>query len=266
MAAVSGHLVIIGTGPGAPEWRSPETSALIQAATDLVGYGPYLDLIGDATDGKRRHVSDNREELGRAREALALAAEGRSVALVSSGDPGVFGMAAAVFEVLDREPSWRGIDITVAPGISAMLAAASRAGAPLGHDFCVLSLSDNLKPWEVVEQRIEAAGRADFVLVIYNPASSLRGWQLDRARDLMLQHRAASTPVVLARNLGRDGEIVRVVRLDALTASETDMRTLVIIGSTKTTLIARAPSEQHGDATPWVYTPRHYTIEDAPDR
>jgi cobalt-precorrin 5A hydrolase/precorrin-3B C17-methyltransferase len=257
---VSGRLAVIGTGPGAVEWRSPETSALVEAATDLVGYGPYLDLIGDAAAGKRRHASDNREELSRAREALALAAEGRSVALVSSGDPGIFGMAAAVFEVLDREPAWREIDVTVAPGISAMLAAASRAGAPLGHDFCVVSLSDNLKPWEVVEQRVEAAGRADFVLVIYNPASSQRRWQLERARDLLLRHRSPATPVVLARNLGRDGEAVRVVRLDALTAADADMRTLVIVGSTRTTVIPRAGS------APWVYTPRYYMAEAAPER
>ena len=255
---MTGRLVVIGTGPGSAEWRSPETSALVEAATDLVGYGPYLDLLGEVAAGKRRHASDNREELGRARQALALAAEGHSVALVSSGDPGIFGMAAAVFEVLDQEPGWRDLDITIAPGISAMLAAASRAGAPLGHDFCVVSLSDNLKPWTVVEQRVEAAGRADFVLVIYNPASSVRAWQLDRARDLLLEHRAGSTPVILARNLGREGESVRVVRLDALHAADADMRTLVIIGSSRTTLIPRE------DGSAWVYTPRHYEVENAP--
>ena len=248
----------MGTGPGAAEWLSPEVAALVAEATDLVGYGPYVDmlcaLLGPLAAGKTRHPSDNREELDRARLALDLAAGGRTVALVSSGDPGVFGMATAVFEVLDGDPraAWHAIEVTVAPGISAMLAAAARAGAPLGHDFCVVSLSDNLKPWATVEARIEAAARADFVLVCYNPASTLRRWQLDRARAILLTHRAPSTPVVLARNVGREGEAVRVSTLEALRAEDADMRTIVIVGSTQTRAVPR------GDGGLWVYTPRHY--------
>lgn len=252
MTTQLGRLVVIGTGPGSAEWMSPEVTQLVSEATDLVGYGPYLDLLGAFADGKARHASDNRQEIDRVQQALELAAEGRSVALVSSGDPGVFGMAAAVFEVLDREPRWREIPITVAPGISAMLAAASRAGAPLGHDFCVISLSDNLKPWEVVEQRVAAVAAVDLVVVFYNPASSLRGWQLDRARDVLLQHRGADTPVILARDIGRPAEALRVIELGALSASDADMRTLVIIGSSQT---RRIPRPTGGE---WVYTPRRY--------
>ena len=254
-----GRLLVVGTGPGAAEWLSPEVAALAAEASDLVGYGPYVDmlcaLLGPGAEGKARHPSDNREELDRARFALDLAATGRTVALVSSGDPGVFGMAAAVFEALDRDPSpaWRAVEVIVAPGISAMLAAAARAGAPLGHDFCVVSLSDNLKPWTTVEARIEAAARADFVLVCYNPASTARRWQLDRARAVLLAHRAPSTPVVLARNVGREGEAVRVTTLEALRAEDADMRTLVIVGSTQTRTVPRGDA---GDV--WVYTPRHY--------
>jgi cobalt-precorrin 5A hydrolase/precorrin-3B C17-methyltransferase len=251
----TGRLVVIGTGPGSREWMSPEVAALVSAATDLVGYGPYLDLLGPLAAGKMRHASDNRQELDRAAQALALAAEGRSVALVSSGDPGVFGMAAAVFEVLDREPRWRDVDVQVAPGISAMLAGAARAGAPLGHDFCVISLSDILKPWEIVERRLQAAASADLVIVIYNPASSRRPWQIGRAQALLLEHRSRDTPVVLARNLGRHGEAVRVVALGDVQPTDVDMRTLVIVGSSQTRTV---PRPGRGSGERWVYTPRHY--------
>jgi cobalt-precorrin 5A hydrolase / precorrin-3B C17-methyltransferase len=244
--------VVVGTGPGSPQWMSPEVAALVTEATDLVGYGPYLDLLGPLAASKVRHASDNRQELDRATQALRLAAEGRSVALVSSGDPGIFGMAAALFEVLDREPRWREVDVVVAPGISAMLAAAARAGAPLGHDFCVISLSDILKPWSVVERRILAAAGADLVVVIYNPASSRRPWQIERAKALLLQHRHPETPVVLSRNVGRAGEAVRVISLGTLTVSDVDMRTLVIVGSSQTRLVPR------GEGGSWVYTPRSY--------
>jgi cobalt-precorrin 5A hydrolase / precorrin-3B C17-methyltransferase len=238
---------------------SPEVVALVAEATDLVGYGPYLDLLGPLADGKLRHASDNRQEIDRATHALTLAAEGRSVAIVSSGDPGVFGMAAAVFEVLDREPRWRTVDVVVAPGLSAMLAAAARAGAPLGHDFCVISLSDILKPWAIVERRLMAAAEADLVVVIYNPASSRRPWQIERAKELLLQHRRPETPVVLARNLGRQGEVVRVFTLGELATSDVDMRTLVIVGSSQTRLVPR------GSGAPWVYTPRRYPEEPRDD-
>jgi cobalt-precorrin 5A hydrolase / precorrin-3B C17-methyltransferase len=248
----SGRVVVVGTGPGNAEWMSPVVVALVSAATDLVGYGPYLDLLGPLAEGKVRHASDNRQEIDRATHALTLVAEGRAVALVSSGDPGVFGMAAALFEVLDREPRWRDLDVVVAPGISAMLAAAARAGAPLGHDFCVISLSDILKPWSIVERRLAAAASADLVIVVYNPASSRRPWQIERAKELILEHRQTSTPVVLARNLGRDGEAVRIVALGDLGVADVDMRTLVIVGSSQTRTVPR------GDGQAWVYTPRHY--------
>jgi cobalt-precorrin 5A hydrolase/precorrin-3B C17-methyltransferase len=231
---------------------SPEVTALVSEATDLVGYGPYLDLLGPLAAGKMRHASDNRQELDRATQALRLASAGRSVALVSSGDPGIFGMAAALFEVLDREPRWREIELVVAPGISAMLAAAARAGAPLGHDFCVISLSDILKPWSVVERRLLAAASADLVIVIYNPASSKRPWQIERAKALLLEHRRPETPVVLSRNVGRAGEAVRVITLGDLAVADVDMRTLVIVGSSQTRLVPR------GDGGSWVYTPRSY--------
>ena len=257
-SAPKGRLAIVGTGPGGTDWMTPEVVSLVGGATDLVGYGPYLDLLGSLADGKTRHASDNRQEIDRATFALSLAAEGRAVAIVSSGDPGVFGMAAAVFEVLDREPRWRAIDVVVAPGISAMLAAASRAGAPLGHDFCVISLSDILKPWAVIERRLTAAASADFVVAIYNPASSQRPWQLDRARALLLEHRRPETPVILARSLGRAGEALRVIQLGDLTVADVDMRTLVIVGSSQTRLIPR----ERG--APWVYTPRRYPAEDGP--
>ncbi|MBW4693367.1 MAG: precorrin-3B C(17)-methyltransferase [Lyngbya sp. HA4199-MV5] len=250
---VQGKLAIVGTGPGAAEWMSPETRALLQAATDLVGYKTYLDLVGTFAQGKR-HESDNRVELDRARHALDLAAEGRSVVVVSSGDPGIYAMASAVFEVLDREakPAWEALEIHVAPGISAMQAAAAAIGAPLGHDFCAISLSDILKPWSVIEQRIALAAQADFVLAFYNPVSKQRTWQLDRAKEILLHWRSPATPVVLARNLGRSGQSINVKPLADLTSTDADMRTVILIGSSKTRLIERS------DGGVWVYTPRHY--------
>lgn len=256
--AVQGKLAIVGTGPGAAKWMSPEVKALLQAATDLVGYKTYLDLVGHFAQGKR-HESDNRVELDRARQALDLAAEGRSVVVVSSGDPGIYAMAAAVFEVIDREanPAWQQLEIHVAPGISAMQAAAAAIGAPLGHDFCVLSLSDILKPWSVIEQRLAAAAQADFVIALYNPVSKQRTWQLDKAKELLLNWRSPKTPVVLARNLGRSGQFVHVIALDQLTAAHADMRTVVLIGSSQTRTIPRS------DGGVWVYTPRQYEAEGA---
>ncbi|XGV96831.1 MAG: precorrin-3B C(17)-methyltransferase [Leptolyngbya sp. BL-A-14] len=251
--AVQGKLAIVGTGPGAAEWMSPETKAILQAATDLVGYKTYLDLVGSFAQGKR-HESDNRVELDRARQALDLAAEGRSVAVVSSGDPGIYAMAAAVFEVIDREanPAWQQLDIHVAPGISAMQAAAAAIGAPLGHDFCAISLSDILKPWSVIEQRIALAAQADFAIAFYNPVSKQRTWQLDKAKALLMQWRSPETPVVLARNLGRSGQSVHVKPLAELLSTDADMRTVILIGSSKTRTIARS------NGGVWVYTPRHY--------
>ncbi|WP_442935942.1 precorrin-3B C(17)-methyltransferase [Nostoc sp.] len=250
-----GRLAIIGTGPGGSQWMSKEVKEILKSATDLVGYKTYLDLVGSLADGKQRHESDNREEEARAKMALDLAASGRYVAVVSSGDPGIYAMATAVFEVCDRyaKPEWDSIDIHVAPGISAMQAAAAAIGAPLGHDFCAISLSDILKPWSAIEQRIAAAAKADFVIAFYNPVSKERTWQLAEARKILLLHRTPDTPVVLAQNLGRPGQTVKVITLDQLTPATADMRTIILIGSTKTRTIKRR------DGNIWVYTPRRYT-------
>jgi cobalt-precorrin 5A hydrolase/precorrin-3B C17-methyltransferase len=252
-----GRLAIIGTGPGGSQWMSPEVKEILKSATDLVGYKTYLDLIGSLADGKQRHESDNREEEARAKMALDLAASGRYVAVVSSGDPGIYAMATAVFEVCDRyaKPEWDTIDIHVAPGISAMQAAAAAIGAPLGHDFCAISLSDILKPWSAIEQRIAAAAEADFVIAFYNPVSKERTWQLAEARNILLRHRTPDTPVVLARNLGRPGQTVKAIALEQLAPASADMRTIILVGSTKTRTIKR------NDGNLWVYTPRRYTEE-----
>ena len=249
-----GRLAIIGTGPGGSQWMSPEVKEILKLATDLVGYKTYLDLVGCLGNGKRRHESDNREEEARAMMALDLAAQGRSVAVVSSGDPGIYAMAAAIFEVLDRyaKPAWNSIDIQVAPGISAMQAAAAAIGAPLGHDFCAISLSDILKPWSIIEQRITAAAQGDFVIAFYNPVSKERTWQLAQARDILLRWRSPDTPVVLARNLGRPGQTVKVITLDQLVPEVADMRTVILVGSTQTRTIQRC------NGGVWVYTPRRY--------
>ncbi|MEH1882679.1 precorrin-3B C(17)-methyltransferase [Nostoc sp.] len=249
-----GRLAIIGTGPGGSQWMSPEVKEILKSATDLVGYKTYLDLIGSLADGKQRHESDNREEEARAKMALDLAVSGRYVAVVSSGDPGIYAMATAVFEVCDRIslPEWESIDIHVAPGISAMQAAAAAIGAPLGHDFCAISLSDILKPWSAIAQRITAAAEADFVIAFYNPVSKERTWQLAEARNILLRHRTPDTPVVLAQNLGRAGQTVKAIALDQLTPASADMRTIILIGSTKTRTIKRS------DGNLWVYTPRRY--------
>jgi cobalt-precorrin 5A hydrolase / precorrin-3B C17-methyltransferase len=249
-----GKLTVIGTGPGSKQWMSPEVRETIRAATDLVGYHTYLDLVKDLTVGKECHGSDNRVELDRSRLALDLAASGKNVVVVSSGDPGIFAMAAAVLEVLNKEakPEWQTIDLQIAPGISAMQAAAAAVGAPLGHDFCAISLSDILKPWEVVAARIDAAAQADFAIAFYNPVSSHRSWQLAAAKEILLKSRSSTTPVILARNLGRPGQEVRVITLAELAPESADMRTVIIIGSSQTKLIPRA------DGSNWVYTPRSY--------
>jgi cobalt-precorrin 5A hydrolase / precorrin-3B C17-methyltransferase len=251
-----GKLTIIGTGPGSKQWMSPEVRATILAATDLVGYQTYIDLIGELAVGKICHASDNRVELDRSRLALDLAATGKNVVVVSSGDPGIFAMAAAVLEVLDREakPEWQTIDLHIAPGISAMQAAAAAIGAPLGHDFCAISLSDILKPWEIVERRIAAAAEADLAIAFYNPVSSQRSWQLAAAKATLLKFRDPTTTVVLARNLGRIGQRVEVITLAELTSESADMRTVILIGSSQTRIVPRA------DGSSWVYTPRSYDL------
>lgn len=250
-----GKLAIVGTGPGAMNWMSPEVREVLEKATDWVGYKTYLDLVESLRKPEIvRHESDNRVELDRAEIALDLAAQGRSVVVVSSGDPGIYAMAAAVFEVLEKKgkPAWEAITIQVCPGISAMQAAAASIGAPLGHDFCAISLSDILKPWEVIARRIELAAEADLAIAFYNPVSRERTWQLEKAKEILLQWRSPQTPVVLARNLGRNGQTVTVKLLEQLTIADADMRTVILIGSSKTRIV------QQGTTKQWVYTPRHY--------
>lgn len=254
MGRARGRLAVVGTGPGSEKWLTPEVAAMVARAEDVVGYGLYLDLLGARINGKARHEFALGEEEARVRAALDLAAAGRSVALVSSGDPGIYAMASLVFELIERgdRPDWRRIDIKIAPGISALQAAASRIGAPLGHDFCAISLSDLLTPWAAIERRIQAAAQADFVVAFYNPVSRRRDWQLARAREMLLAHRPAATPVVIARNLGRDGERVRVTTLRDLDPASIDMLTTVLVGSSATRAVSR------GDGGTWVYTPRGY--------
>jgi cobalt-precorrin 5A hydrolase / precorrin-3B C17-methyltransferase len=249
-----GRLAVVGLGPGGPDLLAPLASRELAGASDIVGYRSYVEMIGPPGPGQAVHASDNREEIERARHALTLAAAGRSVAVVSSGDPGVFAMATALLEALhlSPEPAWHGVELAIVPGISAAHAAAARAGAPLGHDFCVLSLSDNLKPWEVIERRLDAAAAADLVLALYNPVSRARPWQLGRAVAIVRRHRAPETPVVLGRNLGRSGETVRVVALENLPQADIDMRTVVIIGSSTTRMFPRTVGGL------WAYTPRSY--------
>lgn len=249
-----GRLAVIGIGPGAEAWRTPEADRLIDASDALVGYQLYLDLLGDSGAGKERHAYALGEEEARVRAALDLAAEGRAVALVSSGDAGIYAMASLVFELVDtaKRRDWRRVRIDVAPGISALQAAAARIGAPLGHDFCAISLSDLLTPWPVIQDRIDAAGRGDFVIAFYNPVSQRRTTQLAWAREKLLSYRPGDTPVVLARNLGRAGETIKVVTLRDLDPSRVDMLTLVIVG-------ARETRELHlGNGQQRVYTPRGY--------
>jgi precorrin-3B C17-methyltransferase len=249
---LTGAVAIVGLGPGPAKWIAPETSAVLEAATDIVGYQPYLDRVPHRPN-QRRHGSDNRVEIDRARHALAMAAMGRSVAVVSGGDPGVFAMAAAVFEAVEvGEPSWRALDITVVPGISAMQAAAARLGAPLGHDFCAISLSDNLKPWEVVERRLRAAAEGDFVIALYNPASKARPDKIHLAFTLLRSCKAPATPVAFARAVGRVDERVVLTTLADADPSVADMSTLALIGSSETRIIERPGS------TPWLLTPRSY--------
>ncbi|MCC2654589.1 MAG: precorrin-3B C(17)-methyltransferase [Microvirga sp.] len=252
---MTGLVTIVGLGPGDPRYLTPAAAEALASATDLVGYGPYVDRIPERA-GQRRHASDNRVELDRARFALDLAARGAHVAVVSGGDPGVFAMAAAVFEAVDNgEPAWRSLDIRVEPGITAMLAAAARVGAPLGGDFCAMSLSDNLKPWEVVEARLRAALTADFVVALYNPISSARPWQLGAAFKIVAETRGPDTPIILARAVMRPDERIRIVPLSQVEASMADMSTVVIIGASTTRLIERSD-----DKTPYVYTPRFYGV------
>ena len=249
---MSGLLLIAGLGPGAPEWVTPEVTAALAQASDLIGYGPYLARLA-VVPGQHVHASDNRVEIDRARHALQLAAQGRMVVVVSGGDPGVFAMAAAVYEAVEAgDPAWAALDIQVLPGISAMQAAAARLGAPLGHDFCAISLSDNLKPWDVVARRLRLAAEADFVIALYNPASKARPGRIFEAFALLRGVKDGATPVAFARAVGRADEAIVVTTLGAADPGIADMSTLVLIGSSQTRLIARA------SGNPIVYTPRFY--------
>jgi precorrin-3B C17-methyltransferase len=249
---MTGTLAIIGIGPGQADWIVPAAGLALEEATDVVGYQPYLDRLPQHP-GQRRHGSDNRAEVRRAQHALAIAAGGGRVAVVSGGDPGVFAMAAAVFEAIEAgDPSWRTLDVTVVPGISAMQAAAARIGAPLGHDFCAISLSDILKPWDIVERRLRAAADADFVIALFNPASKARPEKIHLAFALLRGCKAAATPVAFARAIGRPDERIVLTTLGGADPAIADMSTLVLIGSSETRFIQR-PGRQ-----PWLLTPRTY--------
>ncbi|MBE1501898.1 precorrin-2 C20-methyltransferase/precorrin-3B C17-methyltransferase [Amycolatopsis lexingtonensis] len=231
-AASGGEVVVVGLGPAGPEWLTPEAASELAEVEHIVGYGPYVARVPQKA-GQQRHASGNRVEADRAREALSLAADGARVAVVSSGDPGVFAMASAVLEQVAAGHG-TGVKVRIVPGVTAAQAAASRVGAPLGHDYCVLSLSDRLKPWEIIEKRLDAAGAADLVLALYNPASRTRTTQLSDARDVLLRHRAPSTPVVVARDVGGPEEDIRITTLGDLDPSTVDMRCLLIVGSSRT--------------------------------
>lgn len=253
-----GHLAIVGIGPGQSDWRTPQASRLIAEAEELVGYGLYLDLLGPLANGKPRREFALGEEEARCRYALERAGEGRRVALVSSGDAGIYAMGALVFELMDRGPEANGVsdaarrvEVVSAPGISALQAAAARAGAPLGHDFCAISLSDLLTPREDILRRLKAAAEGDFVIAFYNPVSKRRRTLLAEARDILLAHRPGETPVLLASNLGRPGESIRYRMLSDLDVEEVDMLTLVLVGSSNSRLV------RLGDGAR-MYTPRGY--------
>lgn len=247
---MSGRLFIVGLGPGDPSLQAPRAAEVLAEAADVVGYGPYVAQVPERA-GLTRHITDNREEISRARHALQLAAEGRTVAVVSSGDPGVFAMASAVFEAIEAgTPGWRAIEIEVVPGVSAMFAAAARLGAPLGHDFCAISLSDNLKPWDVVLERLTAAARVGFVIALYNPISKARPWQLGAAFERLRGTLAPQTPVAFARAISRPNERLLTTDLASAQPGDADMSTLVLIGSAQTRRIGRA------DGGCWLYTRR----------
>lgn len=251
-------LYIVGSGPGAQDLVAPRALAAIKECSNLVAYGLYLDLLGDVCAGKQHHDLPLGEEIGRARLALDLAASGKTTALISSGDIGIYAMATLVFELLDAQlmgkeqsPQWLAVELEVVPGISAMQAGAARTGAMLGHDFCTISLSDLLTPWQTIEKRLHACGQGDFVVSFYNPRSKKRDWQINTARDILLQYRPVNTPVLIGRQLTRDDESVTITHLEKLHADDIDMFTLVSVGNSE----SRHINVQGSD---WVYTPRGY--------
>lgn len=241
-------LFVVGLGPGAADLLAPRAAEVLATATDLVGYAPYVARVAEA--GQVRHTSENRVELDRARHALTLAAAGRRVAVVSSGDAGVFAMASAVFEAVEHgDPAWRALDIEVVPGVSAMLAVAARIGAPLGSDFCAISLSDNLKPWPLVVRRLRAAAGAGFAIALYNPLSLARPWQLGAAFDALRTVLPGTVPVVFATAVSRPEEHIAIVPLEHADPARADMRTLVLVGTEATRTITRPDGV-------WLYAPR----------
>lgn len=250
---MTGHLYIIGLGPGDQNLQTVEVTQLLPTLTDLIGYGPYLDRLPNHTT-VHKHKSDNREELSRAEHALTLTEQGHRVGIISSGDAGVFAMASALFETIDHgKDTWKMLEVTVLPGISAMFAAAARLGAPLGHDFCAISLSDNLKPWELILHRLELAAQADFVIALYNAVSKARPWQLDHAFDLLRGILPPTIPVAFCQAISRNNEHIHLTTLQKASASMGNMQTLVLIGSRYSRLI---PKISNKGAHAWFYTPR----------
>ena len=247
---MTGSLTVVGLGPGSPDQITPEALSAVASATDFFGYFPYIDRLNLRPD-QRRHASDNREELARAKAAIDMAARGGKVCVVSGGDPGVFAMAAAVCEAIDEGPAeWRDIDLSIVPGVTAMLAVAAKAGAPLGHDFCAISLSNNLKPWAIIEKRLVAAATAGFVMAFYNPISKARPHQLDEAFDILRANLPGTVPVIFGRAAGRPDEAIRIVPLAEAKGDMADMATCVIVGTAETKLIERTGNR------PIVYSPR----------
>lgn len=252
-------LYLVGSGPGDATLLTQQARTAIEHSTDLVAYGLYLDLLGELVTAKTHHDMPLGKEIDRARLALDLAAEGKTTALVSSGDIGIYAMATVVFELLDRQlkgledkSEWLDVEIEVVPGISAMQAAAAKVGAMLGHDFCTISLSDLLTPWQTIEKRLHSCGSGDFVVSFYNPKSKKRDWQINTARDILLQYRPATTPVLLARQLTREDESLTMITLDQLDAKDVDMFTLVCVGNSESRHIVNGSKH-------WIYTPRGYS-------
>jgi len=247
-------LFLVGTGPGNLDYILPLAQQAIMESSDIVGYGLYIDLLGDLVKNKTCHTRNLGQETERVTLALDLASAGRVTALVSSGDIGIYAMASLAFELLDRhpKPEWLEVSIETLPGVSAMQVAASKIGAPLGHDFCTISMSDLLTPWESIEKRLHAAGQGDFVVAIYNPISKTRNWQINHAREILLEYRPPETPVVIAKNLSRENEMVKVVSLVDVAAEDLDMLTTLIIGSSDSRLLSVQNKQR-------VYTPRGYS-------
>ncbi len=244
-------LYLISTGPGDLAYLPPLARAAIQQCSDIVGYGLYLDLLEPLSNGIQQHNLPLGQETERARLALNLAAEAKTTGLISSGDIGIYAMATLVFELLDYEnqASWQDIEIAVIPGISALQVLASKVGAPLAHDFCTISLSDLLTPWDVIEKRIHAAAQGDFVIAFYNPVSRKRRWQLEKAKQILLNYKSADTPVMIGRNLSRDNESIQIESLQTLDIEQVDMLTLVMVGNQQTRWLSQKN---------YIYTPRGY--------